>query len=136
MGTLVCELKNQKPVEQFAEFLPDLDEELNRHEMFTEYTIKDGGVIPCRSCPVSEHADKMILVQSSEEESVEIGICSLLNILDAAEVMESGTVTIPLLSSFPPNIAACHMVTWAIDFAHTVKDESLKTIKLVCPDQY
>ena len=66
-----------------------------------------------------------------------MGIVSTLNILDCAETMKSGTVSIPMLSSFPPDPSTAlqdHMVYWCIEFAHTIKDNSLTTIKLMAPD--
>lgn len=62
---------------------------------------------------------------------------SLLNILDAAELMKVGTLSIPMLSSFPDHDQTLydHMITWTVDFAHTLQNtESLHTIRLVAPN--
>ena len=67
MGTLVCELKDKQPVEamaeQFAEHLPNFDDEMKKHEEYTECTIENAGVLPCNACPITQNAEKMILVQ-------------------------------------------------------------------------
>ena len=80
-------------------------------------------------------ADKFIIVASSKEQNLDVGIVSTLNILDAAELMKAGTVSIPMLRSFPDPALADHMLYWCIEFAHTIKDNSLTTIKLMAPDQ-
>ena len=56
--------------------------------------------------------------------------------LDAAELMNSGIVTIPMLSSFPIDDMGPHMITWIIDYAHTIPEGSIKIIKLVTQDQF
>ena len=66
---------------------------------------------------------------------MEVGIVSTLNILDCAELMKAGTVSIPMLSSYPPPALHDHLVYWCIEFAHTIKDDSLKTIKLMANNE-
>ena len=48
--------------------------------------------------------------------------------------MESGTVSMPLLSSFSRGHLAKHTIYWTIDFAHLLNPEFLKTIKIVTSD--
>ena len=81
------------------------------------------------------NASQFIVVQSSKEPSLEVGIVSTLNILDCAELMKAGTVSIPMLSSYPPRALHDHLVYWCIEFAHTIKDDSLKTIKLMANNE-
>ena len=81
------------------------------------------------------NASQFIVVQSSKEPSLEVGIVSTLNILDCAELMKAGTVSIPMLSSYPPPALHDHLVYWCIEFAHTIKDDSLKTIKLMANNE-
>jgi hypothetical protein len=80
------------------------------------------------------NASQFIVVQSSKEPNLDVGIVSTLNILDCAELIKAGTVSIPMLSSYPPPALTDHMIYWCIDFAHTIKDDSLKTIKLMAPN--
>ena len=80
------------------------------------------------------NASHFIVVQSSKEPNLDVGIISTLNILDCAELMKAGTVSIPKLSSYPPPALHNHIVYWCIVFAHTIKDDSPKTIKLMAPN--
>ena len=80
------------------------------------------------------NASQFIVVQSSKEPNLDVGIISTLNILDCAELMKAGTVSIPMLSSYPGPALHDHIVYWCIDFAHTIQDDSLTTIKLMAPN--
>lgn len=110
---------------------------MKEHKAFAEFGIEDGGVLPCKEKGTLPNADKLILVQSSHDKNLEVGIMSLLNVLDAAEIMGAGTLSIPMLHSFPDEHLAEHMVTWTVDFAHTLKGaaaDKLYHIKLVAPN--
>lgn len=82
--------------------MPNLEAELQKHKDHTHEDILDGGVLPVNGKSNLPNAEKFIVVQSSQNPDFEVGIISLLNILDAAELMKAGTVSIPMLSSFPP----------------------------------
>lgn len=114
--------------------MPEFEEEFKKYEEATGSLIKDGGVLPCQTCPFSSNASKMILVQSSEQDSLQTGISSLLNVLEAAEAMQSQVVSMPILSSFSRVHMAKHTIWWTIDFAHLLNPEWLKTIKIVTDD--
>lgn len=100
-GCVVGQLVGKKPTPEMAPFLPNFDQDLQKHTEHTEYSIEDGGVIPCKNKSTLPNASKLMLVQSSAAPDLKIGVSALLNILDAGEIMQAGTLNIPILSSFP-----------------------------------
>lgn len=116
-----------------APFLPNFAADLAVHDEKTGYSILDGGVIPCSTKSTLPNAEKLILVQSSKEPSLDAAVCSVLGILDAAEIMKAQTVSIPPLSSFAnDDELAMHTVYHTIEFLHTIKDnEALSKVRLV-----
>ena len=76
-------------------------------------------------------------MQSSKNPSLEAGICSVLGILDAAELMQAQTVSIPALSSFAnDDEMAEHTVYHTIEFLHSIKDNNaLSKVRLVSSNE-
>lgn len=66
---------------------------------------------------------------------MEIGVTSILNCLDCAEVMKVGTVNLPVFSTLPEDQAAAQMVFQTIEFGTTiVVTDKINKVRLVAPN--
>ena len=100
------------------------------------YDINDGGVVPCTTTGGLSPATHLILCQQCDGENLEIGVTSILNCLDAAEVMKVGVVNLPVFSSLPADQAGAQMVFQSIEFGTTLEaKDKLHTVRLVAPTE-
>ena len=77
-----------------------------------------------------------MLIQQNKVPNLEVGVVSILNCLDCAEILESKTVNLPVFPSLPPDQAAEQMVYQTIEFGCTIKaKDKLNKVRLVAPDQ-
>ena len=69
-------------------FLTDMKKDaVKREDEPDTYDISDGGVVVCTTTGGLSPASHLILCQQSSEENLEVGVTSILNCLDCAEVM-------------------------------------------------
>ena len=85
-------------MDDVKQYLPDFDTNLEIYNKYiSEYclvegeeVIADGGAIPLAHKCDLPNADKFMLVQSSKEKDLYVGVMSLLNVLDCGEIMNMG----------------------------------------------
>ena len=65
------------------------------------FDINDGGVVPCTTTGGLSPASHLILCQQPQDQNLDVGVASILNCLDAAEVMAVQKVNLPVFPSLP-----------------------------------
>ena len=65
------------------------------------FDINDGGVVPCTTTGGLSPASHLILCQQPQDQILDVGVASILNCLDAAEVMAVQKVNLPVFPSLP-----------------------------------
>ena len=117
-------------------FLKDMKEDaIKKNDNPDTYDINDGGVVPCTTTGGLAPATHLILCQQCDGENLEIGVTSILNCLDCAEVMKVGVVNLPLFESLPADQAAAQMVFQSIEFGTTIEaKDKLHTVRLIAPN--
>ena len=74
------------------------------------FDINDGGVVPSTTTGGLSPASHLILCHQPQGENLDVGVASILNCLDAAEVMATQTVNLPVFPSLPADQNAEQMV--------------------------
>ena len=87
-------------------FIQDMKTEATQEERDPdEYDISNSGVVACKTTGGHPSASHLMLCQQTADKDLEIGVASILNCLDCAEIMKVGTLNLPTFQSLPDELA-------------------------------
>ena len=83
-------------------YLTDMQADADKQgEAKETFDINDGGIVPCTTTGGLSPATHLILCHQPQGPNLDVGVASILNCLDAAEVMEVQKVNLPVFPSLP-----------------------------------